>query len=47
MSLLEEAIAQIKPSLTLEQIKRHEVIRDEFERCTMKSTEWKPIGFIK
>lgn len=30
MALLEEAISQTKPSLTLEQIKRHEDIRDKF-----------------
>lgn len=30
MALLEEAISQTKPSLTLEQIKRHEDIRDRF-----------------
>lgn len=31
MALLEEAIAQTKPSLTAEQIKRHEAIRDAFQ----------------
>lgn len=30
MALLEEAISQTKPSLTLEQIKKHEEIRDKF-----------------
>ena len=31
MALLEEAISQIKPSLTAEQIQRHEAIRDAFQ----------------
>lgn len=31
MALLEEAITQIKPSLTREQIQRHEAIRDAFQ----------------
>lgn len=31
MALLEEAISTIKPSLTMEQIKRHEAIRDAFQ----------------
>ncbi len=31
MALLEEAITQTKPSLTAEQIKRHEAIRDAFQ----------------
>jgi hypothetical protein len=31
MSVLEEAIAHTKPSITIEIIKKHEAIRDEFE----------------
>lgn len=44
MSLLEEAISQTKPSLTLEQIKRHEDIRDKFMGIK-KSNERRKIGF--
>jgi len=44
MALLEEAISQIKPSLTLEQIKRHEDIRDRF-MGVKKSNERRKIGF--
>lgn len=44
MSLLEEAISQIKPSLTLEQIKRHEDIRDKFTG-EKKNNERRKIGF--
>ena len=44
MALLEEAINQIKSSLTLEQIKRHEDIRDKF-MGVKKSNERRKIGF--
>jgi len=44
MALLEEAISQTKPSLTLEQIKRHENIRDRFTG-EKKSNERRKIGF--
>lgn len=44
MALLEEAISQIKPSLSLEQIKRHEEIRDRF-MGVKKSNERRRIGF--
>ena len=44
MALLEEAISQTKPSLTLEQIKRHEDIRDKF-MGVKKNVERRRIGF--
>ena len=44
MALLEEAISQTKPSLTLEQIKRHEDIRDRFTG-EKKNNERRKIGF--
>lgn len=44
MDLLEEAINQIKPSLTFEQIKRHEEIRDKFVGIKQNSGRHK-IGF--
>lgn len=44
MALLEEAIMQTEPSLTLEQIRRHEAIRDEF-KGVKKSNERRKIGF--
>ena len=44
MVLLEEAISQIKPSLTLEQIKHHEDIRDRF-MGGKKNNERRKIGF--
>ena len=44
MALLEEAIDQIKPSLSLEQIKRHEAIRDKFMGIKT-SKERQKIGF--
>lgn len=44
MALLEEAIMQTKPSLTLEQIKRHEDIRDRFTGAK-KDNERHKIGF--
>ena len=44
MSLLVESIAQVKPSLTFEQIKRHEAIRDQFNG-TLANKQYTPIGF--
>ena len=44
MALLEEAIANTKPSLTMEQIKRHEDIRDRFMGIK-STTNSKKIGF--
>lgn len=44
MDLLEEAINQIKPSLTFEQIKRHEEIRDKFVGIKQNNGRHK-IGF--
>ena len=44
MALLEEAISQTNPSLTLEQIKRHEDIRDKFTG-EKKNNERRKIGF--
>ncbi len=45
MALLEEAVSQTKPSLTLGQIKQHEDIRDKFEGNKPMRLERKPIGF--
>ena len=44
MALLEEAISLINPSLTLEQIKRHEEIRDKF-MGVKNNNERRKIGF--
>ncbi len=44
MALLEEAISQIKPSLTLEQIKQHEAVRDRF-MGVKSNNERRKIGF--
>lgn len=44
MALLEEAIVETKPSLTLEQIKRHEIIRDKFNGVKQNNDRPK-IGF--
>lgn len=44
MALLEEAITETKPSLTLEQIKRHEIIRDKFNGVNQNNDRPK-IGF--
>lgn len=45
MALLEEAVANTKPSLTIEQIKQHEAIRDRFEGNKPKKTERRRVGF--
>lgn len=45
MELLEEAISSVRPSLTIEQIKRHEAIRDEFERVDRRPQPRNTIGF--
>lgn len=45
MPLLEEAICQTRPSLTLEQIKRHEAIRDKFMGAN-NSIQRPRIGFV-
>jgi transitional endoplasmic reticulum ATPase len=47
MRILEETIKSKKPSLTAEQIRQYEAIRDKFEGVVEKTTERKPIGFIK
>lgn len=44
MRILEETIKSKKPSLTAEQIRQYEAIRDKFEGVVEKR---KPIGFIK
>jgi transitional endoplasmic reticulum ATPase len=44
MALLEEAICQTRPSLTMEQIKKHEEIRDMFTG-TKKEQSRRRIGF--
>ena len=43
MALLEEAISQTKPSLTLEQIRKHEAIRDQFLNVKKERSR---IGFV-
>lgn len=45
MDVLEEAISQTKPSITIEIIKKHEAIRDEFEGRKPAETERRRIGF--
>lgn len=45
MQILEETIKNKKPSLTVDQIKRYETIRDALEGTTEIKTERKPIGF--
>ena len=44
MAALEEAMAKIKPSITAEMIRKHEIIRDEFEGRKVETTR-KKIGF--
>ena len=45
MALLEEAVANAKPSLTVEQIRQHEAIRDQFEGNKPKKSERRRVGF--
>lgn len=45
MDVLDEAIAQTKPSITIENIKKHEAIRDEFEGRKPVEPERRKIGF--
>lgn len=45
MSILEEAIAGAKPSITVETIRKHEAIRDAFEGNTPVSPGRRKIGF--
>ena len=45
MDILEEAISQTKPSISLEMITRHEAIRDEFEGVKRAEPERRKIGF--
>lgn len=45
MAILEEAVKQTKPSITIEMIKKHEAIRDEFEGKKTVETERKRVGF--
>jgi len=45
MVILEEAITQCKPSITLEMIKKHEAIRDEFEGNKPIEPTRRKIGF--
>ena len=45
MDILEEAIRQTKPSISIEVIKRHEAIRDEFEGIKRAEPERRRIGF--
>ena len=44
-AILEEAISQTKPSITLDMIKKHEAIRDEFEGRKPAEPERRRIGF--
>ena len=44
-AILEEAIGQTKPSISLEMIKKHEAIRDEFEGKKPAEPERREIGF--
>ena len=45
MDILEEAINKTKPSVTMEIIKKHEAIRDEFEGVKPVKPERRKIGF--
>ena len=45
MALLEEALTNTKPSLTVEQIRQHEAIRDQFEGNKPKKQERRRVGF--
>ena len=45
MDILEETIRNTKPSLTIDIIKKHETIRDEFEGRNTKQSERPRIGF--
>lgn len=45
MAILEEAIAEIRPSITVEMIKKHEAIRDAFEGKAPAPSDRKKIGF--
>lgn len=45
MAILEEAIANMKPSITIDMIRKHEAIRDAFEGNRPITTERKKIGF--
>lgn len=45
MALLEEAIIDTKPSLTMEQIRQHEAIRDRFMGLSTQKEKNSPIGF--
>ncbi len=45
MALLEEAIKGTRPSLTIEQIKQHEAIRDRFMGLSSQKEKNRPIGF--
>ena len=45
MAILEEAIAGVKPSITVETIRKHEAIRDAFEGNTPASSIRRKIGF--
>ncbi len=45
MAILVEAIQNTKPSLTIDIIKKHETIRDEFEGKNVKQSERPRIGF--
>ncbi len=45
MAILEEAVAGVKPSITVETIKKHEAIRDAFEGNNLASSGRKKIGF--
>ena len=45
MDILEEAISQTKPSISIEMIKKHEAIRDEFEGIKRAEPERRKIGF--
>ena len=45
MEILEEAISQTKPSISIDMIKKHEAIRDEFEGVKRAEPERRRIGF--
>lgn len=45
MQILEETIKDSKPSLTIEQIRQYETIRDKFQGIEKKKPERRPVGF--
>lgn len=45
MDILEEAIKEVKPSISIEALRQHEMIRDQFEGVKRPSEQRRKIGF--